>query len=110
MNEAMTAVQTSKERLFEAAVNRVATEIALLAPEHDVGKAEALFTEGLAVARAQKAKSWELRVATSLACLWRDRGERRRAHELLLPVYSWFTEGFRTSDLREAKALVEQLP
>jgi predicted ATPase len=110
MNEAMTVVQTSKERLFEAEVNRMAAEIALLAPDHDVGKAEALFTQGLAVARAQKAKSWELRAATGLARLWRDRGERRKAHELLLPVYCWFTEGFPTSDLQEARALVEQLP
>jgi predicted ATPase len=110
MNEAMTVVQTSKERLFESEVNRMAAEIALRAPEHDVGKAEALFTQGLAVARTQKAKSWELRAATSLARLWRDRGERRKAHELLLPVYGWFTEGFRTSDLQEAKALIEQLP
>jgi predicted ATPase len=109
INEAMTVIETSKERLFEAEVNRMAGEIALLAPERDVRKAETLFTQALAVAKAQSAKSWELRAAMSLARVWRDRGERRKAQELLLPVYNWFTEGFRTADLLEAKTLTEQL-
>jgi len=93
IEEAMTAIENSKERLFEAEVHRMAGEIALLAPERDVGKAVTLFTRALAIARAQKAKSWELRAATSLARLWRDQGERKKANDLLLPVYGWFTEG-----------------
>ena len=60
-------------------------------------------------ARAQQAKSWELRAAMSLARLWRDQGKVRQARELLAPVYGWFTEGFDTRDLKEAKALLEEL-
>jgi predicted ATPase len=63
----------------------------------------------LAVARQQRAKSWELRAAMSLACLWRDQGKVQQARELLAPVYAWFTEGFDTRDLKEAKALLEEL-
>ena len=74
-----------------------------------MGKAEAYFERALAVARAQEAKSWELRVAMSIARLWRDRGKRQQANDLLAPVYGWFTEGFDTLDLKEAKALLEQL-
>jgi predicted ATPase len=63
----------------------------------------------LAVARQQQAKSWELRAAMSLARLWRDQGKVQQARELLTPVYGWFTEGFDTRDLKEAKALLEEL-
>jgi predicted ATPase len=105
VNEAITVVETSKERLFEAEVCRIAGEVALLAPECDVDKAEAHFLRALKTARSQDAKSWELRAATSLATLWLDRGERDKAAELLLPIYDWFTEGANTCDLREAKAL-----
>jgi predicted ATPase len=61
------------------------------------------------IARAQEAKSWELRAAMSMARLWRDQGKRNEARELLAPVYSWFTEGFDTLDLKEAKALLDEL-
>jgi predicted ATPase len=61
------------------------------------------------VAREQKAKSWELRIAMSLARLWRDRGKQQAAHDLLASVYGWFTEGFDTRDLKEAKALLDTL-
>ena len=61
------------------------------------------------VARQQQAKSWELRAAMSLARLWRDQGKVQQARELLAPVYGWFTEGFDTRDLKEAKALLEEL-
>jgi predicted ATPase len=64
----------------------------------------------MAVARRQQAKSWELRAAMSFAHLWRDQGKVRQARELVSPVYEWFTEGFDTRDLKDAKALLEELP
>ena len=105
----MTAVQTTKESWWEAVVYRVAGEIALQSPEPDAAKAEQYFERALAVARRQQAKSWELRVAMSLARLWRDQGKQQQARALLAPVYGWFTEGFDTRDLKEAKALLEEL-
>ena len=75
----------------------------------DIEGAETAFREALAVARDQQAKSWELRAATSLAKLWRDHDKRREARDLLSPVYDWFTEGFDTLDLKEAKALLDDL-
>jgi predicted ATPase len=109
MGEALKTIETSKERLFAAEVNRMAGEIARLGPEPDTSNAEAHFVQALAIAREQQARSWELRTATSLTRLWLDRGERDKARDLLLPVYGWFTEGFRTGDLQEAKTLIEQL-
>jgi predicted ATPase len=109
INEAMTAVETTKERWCEAELNRVAGEIALMLPEPDAAKAQAYFERALAVARQQQAKSWELRASMSLARLWRDQGKVQQARELLAPVYGWFTEGFDTRDLRDAKALLEEL-
>jgi predicted ATPase len=76
-------------------------------PEPDAAKAEEYFERALSVARAQQAKSWELRAA--MARLWRDQGKRDEARELLAPVYGWFTEGFDTLDLKEAKALLDEL-
>ena len=67
------------------------------------------FDHALSVARQQQAKSWELRAAMSMARLWRDQGKRDEARELLAPVYGWFTEGFDTLDLKEAKALLDEL-
>jgi class 3 adenylate cyclase/predicted ATPase len=109
IGEAMTAVETTKEKWNEAEVHRVAGEIALESPEPDALKAEAYFERARAVARAQQAKSWELRAAMSLARLWRDQGKRDEAHDLLAPIYGWFTEGFDTRDLKEAKALLNEL-
>ena len=109
IGEATTAVETTKETLYEAEVNRTAGEIAVMSPEADAAKAEAYFQRALAVARQQQAKSWELRAAMSLARLWRDQGKPKQARELLAPVYGWFTEGFDTRDLKEAKALLEEL-
>jgi predicted ATPase len=106
IGEAMSAVETTKETWFEAEVNRIAGEIALKLPEPDAAKAQAYFQRALAVARAQQAKSWELRAAMSMARLWRDQGKRNEAHDLLAPVYGWFTEGFDTRDLKEAKTLL----
>ena len=109
IGEAMAAVETAKERWCEAEVNRIAGEIALLSPEPDVAKAEAYFERALAVAREQHAKSWELRAAMSMVRLWRDQGKRDEARDLLAPVYTWFTEGFDTLDLKEAEALLDAL-
>jgi predicted ATPase len=107
IGEAMTAVGTTKETLFEAEVNRIAGEIALMSPERDATKAEGYFERSLAIARQQQAKSWELRAATSMARLWRDQGKRDEDRALLAPVYGSFTEGFNTLDLKEAKALLD---
>jgi predicted ATPase len=93
----------------EAEVYRIAGEIALKSPKPDPAKSEAYFERALAVARQQQAKSWELRASMSLARLWRDQDKVQQARELLAPVYGWFTEGFETRDLKEAKALLEQL-
>ena len=106
IDKAMTAMQATKERWCEAEAHRVAGEIALKSPQRDVAKAQAYFEHALTVARAQQAKSWELRAAMSLARLLSDQGKRQTARDLLAPVYDWFTEGFDTSDLRNAKALL----
>jgi class 3 adenylate cyclase/predicted ATPase len=109
IGEAITTVETTKERWCEAEVYRTAGEITLLAPERDTAKAEAHFKCALEVARAQQAKSWELRAAMSMARLRRDQGKWDEARDLLAPVYNWFTEGFDTRDLKEAKALLDAL-
>ena len=105
----MTAVETTKENWYEAEVNRVAGEVALKLPEPDAAKAEAYFQRALRLARQQQAKSFELRASISLARLWRSQGKPQQARELLAPVYGWFTEGFDTRDLKEAKALLNEL-
>jgi predicted ATPase len=107
IGEAMTTAATTKERWCEAELHRTAGEIALMSPGPDMAKAQAYFDRALALARALQAKSWELRAATTLARLWRDQGKRDAARGLLAPIYGWFTEGFDTLDLKEAKALLD---
>jgi predicted ATPase len=80
-----------------------------MSPEPDAVQAEAYFNRALTIAREQQAKSWELRAAMSMAGLWRFQGKRQQAHDLLAPVYGWFTEGFDTLDLKEAKVLLSDL-
>jgi predicted ATPase len=109
LDEAMTAVETTKETWCEADFHRMAGEIALLSPDPRVAKAQAHFERALAIAFEQQAKSFELRAAMSMARLWRDQGKPQQARELLAPVYGWFSEGFDTLDLKEAKALLEEL-
>jgi predicted ATPase len=109
IGKVMTAVETTKERWYEAEVHRVAGEIALMSSEPDATKAQAYFERAFAVARQQRAKCWELRAAMSMARLWRDQGKVQQARDLLAPVYGWFTEGFDTRDLKEAKTLLEEL-
>jgi predicted ATPase len=109
VGEAITMMEKTKERWCEAEIHRIAGEISLQEPRADAAKAEAYFECTLTVARRQQAKSWELRAATSLSRLWRDQGKRDAARGLLTPVYSWFTEGFDTLDLKQARALLDEL-
>jgi class 3 adenylate cyclase/predicted ATPase len=109
IGNAITAVERTKEKWYEADVHRIAGEIALMSPEPDAAKAEACFERALSVARAQQAKSFELRAAIRMARLWREQGKRDEAREILAPVYGWFTEGFDTLDLKQAKALLDGL-
>jgi predicted ATPase len=109
LGEAMARVESTKEKWAEAEIHRVAGEIVLRSPVPDAAKAESHFTAALAIARRQQAKSWELRAATSYAWLMRDHGRVREAHDMLAPVYGWFTGGFATKDLKEAKALLDEL-
>ena len=95
---------------YEADLNRLGGKLRLARDPAGASQlAERSFLHAIDIARAQQAKSWELRAATSLARLWGEQGRRTEAQELLAPVYSWFTEGFDTADLKEAKELLDQL-
>ena len=109
IGEGMKTIETSNESWFKAESHRMAGEIALKSPQLDAAKAQTYFEQALAIARQQQAKSWELRAAMSMARLWRDQGKRDEARDLLAPVYGWFTEGFDTLDLKEAKNLLDEL-
>jgi predicted ATPase len=107
--EALAGVEKTGARDYEAELHRLRGELLLRLAVPDAPQAEACFQHALAVARLQQAKSWELRAAMSLGRLWQQQGKRTEARELLAPIYSWFTEGFDTPDLQEAKALLEAL-
>jgi predicted ATPase len=107
--EAHTLVEQHNERWWEAEVYRLRGVLLLRQPGTPHAEAEAWLQRALDVARRQEAKSLELRAAMSLADLWRQQGKRREAHDLLAPIYGWFTEGFDTADLQEARILLEQL-
>jgi class 3 adenylate cyclase/predicted ATPase len=109
IGEALGTLEATGTKWLEADVHRIRGAIALMSPERDVGEAQVSFERALGLARAQQARSWELRAATSLARLKRDQGRRAEAHALLAPVYGWFSEGFGTLDLREARALLDEL-
>jgi predicted ATPase len=109
IGEAMTAVGTTKEKWCEAEICRTAGELTLMSPELDTAKAQVHFERAIAIAHEQQAKSWELRAATSLARLWQGQGRLSEAHDRLAPIYGWFTEGSDTLDLKDAKALLDQL-
>jgi predicted ATPase len=109
IDEAITAAEAAKQKVWEAEVYRAAGEITRKVSDRGEAKAETSFERALAISRQQQAKSWELRAAMSLARLWRDQGKKQQARELLAPVYGWFTEGFDTRDLKEAKALLDAL-
>jgi predicted ATPase len=108
-SEGITAAETAKERWHEADIHRIAGEITLLSQRPSAANAETYFERALSVARAQQAKSWELRAAMSMARMWRDQGKHQQARDLLAPVYGWFTEGFDTLDLKQAKVLLDAL-
>jgi predicted ATPase len=108
--EALAMVDTTGERHTEAELHRLHGELLLRQTIPDALAAEACFQRALDIARRQQAKSWELRAAMSLSRLWLHQGKHAAAHELLAPIYSWFTEGFDTTDLKDAKALLDELP
>jgi predicted ATPase len=105
--EALRHTRSTGERWFEADLERIMGEV--LAQGARVEEAGASFSRAMAIARKQGARMWELRAATSLARLQVERGEPRKARNLLAPVYGWFTEGFDTPDLKDAKALLDEL-
>ena len=107
LDEALNLVAGTGERWFAAELNRHKGR--LLLRQGQAEAAEELYCKALSIAREQEAKLWELRAAVSLARLWRDQKRRAEAHDLLAPVYGWFTEGFGTPDLKEAKALLDEL-
>lgn len=109
LQEALQWVQRNDERLYEAEVYRIRGELLLKQDVPDTAEAEQCFQRALQVARQQQAKSWELRAAMSLSRLWQLEGKRGDARELLMPVYTWFTEGFDTADLQDARVLADRL-
>ena len=108
LEEALDHVEKSGERLSEAEIYRVKAGLLLLSGDSD-GRAEECYHRSLEVAKQQSAKSWELRTAISLAQLWQKQGKKAEARELLAGIYGWFTEGFGTPDLIDAKALLVEL-
>ena len=106
LDQAFQVVERTGERWFAAELHR---QRGLLLRQGHPEAAEELYRKALGIAREQKAKLWELRAAASLARLWGDRGRRSAARDLLAPIYSWFTEGFASPDLKEAKALLDEL-
>jgi predicted ATPase len=107
--EALALVDTTGERWYAPALYRLKGELLLQQPSDNQAEAETCFQQAIAIAQHKQAKSFELRAATSLARLWQQQGKRAEAHELLAPIYGWFTEGFDTADLQEAKALLDAL-
>ncbi len=115
-DEALTALEAAVvhfkctgDALWEPEVHRLMGDLLLQRNPSAPDRAEASYRRAIERARSQEAKSWELRAATGLARLWRDQGKRTEARELLTPIYGWFTEGFDTADLKDAKALLDRL-
>lgn len=106
---ALALAETSGQRFYDAGLYRLRGECFLALEEHTAREAEAAFREALEIARSQQARSLEIRAALSLARLWQQQGKRTDARDLLQPVYAWFTEGFDTRDLVDAKTLLEEL-
>src|SRR5262249_6089216 len=109
LTEALALADTTGERWYESELYRLKGVLLLQRSSDNQAEAETCFHHALEIARTQQAKSFELRTATSLARLWLQQGKRQEAHDLLASVYNWFTEGFDTADLKDAKALLEAL-
>jgi len=109
LTETLTLVDITGQRWYEAELYRLQGALLLQGSSENSTEAETCFQHAMTIARTQQAKSLELRAATSLARLWQQQGKRKEAHDLLAPVYHWFTEGFDTADLQDAKALLEVL-
>jgi predicted ATPase len=109
VREGLAEVEATDTRFYEAELNRLEAELLLTSREPDENGAEASFSKAITIARGRSARWWQLRAATGLARLWRAQGKRSEARDLLSPVYSWFTEGFDTADLKEAKGLLNEL-
>ena len=107
LDDALQIVERTGERWLESELYRHKGELVLRQANTDA--AEELYRKALSIARDQEAKLWELRAAASLARLWRGQGRRAEAQALLAPIYGWFTKGFATPDLKEAKALLDEL-
>jgi predicted ATPase len=107
--EALSAVEDTGEHFYEAELQRLKGAFLLQRSADHQREAETCFQHALTIAQNQGAKAWELRTATSLARLWQQQGKRQEARDLLAPVYTWFTEGFETPDVQEAKALLDEL-
>jgi predicted ATPase len=107
LDEALTLVEATEERWWEAEVHRLKGELLLQLPLPDISQATACFHQALEVARSQQAKSLELRAALSLSRLWQQHSKQDQARQLLTEIYSWFTEGFETPDLQEARVWLE---
>jgi predicted ATPase len=109
LDDALATASGSGETGWNAEIHRLRGELTGHLPNPDPAKAEDSFRTALAIAREQGTRGYELRAATSLARLWREQGRRGEARDLLAPVYGWFTEGFDTADLKDAKALLDEL-
>jgi predicted ATPase len=107
--EALDISERTRVVYYKAELHRLEGELRVHAEPSDARAAEMCFRRALDIARKQQAKSWELRTATSYARLMRKQGRARQAQDLLAPIYGWFTEGFDTLDLKEAKALLDEL-
>jgi predicted ATPase len=107
-SEAIDVGNCMEDRCCEAELHRLRGELLLAQAATNQRQAERYFRQALTIARRQQAKSWELRAAISLCRLWQQQGRRDEARELLAPIHGWFTEGFDTADVQEAKALLEE--
>jgi predicted ATPase len=107
--EALAKAERTGGSWFEPELHRLHGEALLRTEQPNMPEAEGCFHRALSVAQEQSAKWWELRAARSLARIWADQGERRKAHDLLAPIYGWFTEGFQTADLKDARGLLQEL-
>ena len=109
VSEALAAVDQQEERYYEAEIHRIRGEVLLRQDHSNNAQAEKCFRKAIEIAREQSGKSLELRATTSLARLLMKQGRRDGAHSMLAEIYGWFTEGFDTADLKEAKALLGEL-